>query len=75
MIDIHVLSKNFNRFAIINKVFGLQAALGTGLDITRIKMALRQKLEQTGLPFSSADALIEAALDVQHEEFAAQDIR
>ena len=38
-------------------------------------MALRQRLEQTGLPFTSADALIEAALDVQHEEFAAQDIR
>ncbi|KAK3931779.1 Baculoviral IAP repeat-containing protein 3 [Frankliniella fusca] len=50
------------------------AALGTGLDVSRIKMALRQKLEQTGLPFSSADALIEAALDVQHEEFADQDL-
>lgn len=53
----------------------LQAALGTGLDITRIKTALRQKLEQTGLPFSTADALIEAALDVQTEEFADQDLR
>lgn len=75
MVDIYVLWETFNRITIIIKVFGLQAALGTGLDITRIKMALRQKLEQTGLPFSSADALIEAALDVQHEEFAAQDIR
>lgn len=51
------------------------AALGTGLDMSRIKMALRQRLEQFGSPFSSANALIEAALDVQHEEFAAQDIR
>ncbi|KAJ1531810.1 hypothetical protein ONE63_000464 [Megalurothrips usitatus] len=50
-------------------------ALGTGLDISRIKMALKQRLEQTGLPFSSADALIGAAFDVQLEEFAEQDLR
>lgn len=49
--------------------------MGTGLDISRIKMALRQKLEQTGRPFSSADDMIVAALDVQNEEFAAQDLR
>lgn len=44
------------------------AALHVGLDASRIKLALRRKLEQTGLPFTTSDALIEAALQIQMNE-------
>lgn len=44
------------------------AALQLGLDQSRVKMALRQKVEQTGQAFSSADDLIVATLDIQFEE-------
>lgn len=44
------------------------AALQVGLDQSRVKMALRQKVEQTGQAFSSADDLIVATLDIQLEE-------
>jgi hypothetical protein len=45
-----------------------QMALQVGLDASRIKLALRHKLEQTGLPFTTPDALIEAALQIQMNE-------
>jgi hypothetical protein len=45
--------------------------LHVGLDASRIKLALRCKLEQTGLPFTTPDALIEAALRIQMNEEAA----
>ncbi|KAG8263828.1 Baculoviral IAP repeat-containing protein 2 [Homalodisca vitripennis] len=48
-------------------------ALQIGLDLSRVKMAIRQKLEQTGLPFSTADDLIEATLDIQLDEVPYQD--
>lgn len=44
------------------------AALDVGLSVGRIKQALREKLERTGTGFTSADALIEATLNLQHEE-------
>ncbi|XP_023710520.1 baculoviral IAP repeat-containing protein 3 isoform X2 [Cryptotermes secundus] len=47
------------------------AALHVGLDVSWIKLALRRKLEQTGLPFTTPDALIEAALQIQLNEEAA----
>lgn len=36
-------------------------------------MAIRHKLEQTGVPFSTADDLIEATLDIQLDEVPFQD--
>jgi hypothetical protein len=45
-----------------------QAALQVGLDASRIKLALRHKVEQTGMPFTTSDALIEAVLDIQMNE-------
>jgi hypothetical protein len=39
-----------------------------GLDASRIKLAMRWKLEQTGLPFTTPDALIEAVLRIQMNE-------
>lgn len=36
-----------------------------GLDASRIKRALRRKMEQTGMPFTTPDALIEAVLLLQ----------
>ncbi|KAL1131911.1 hypothetical protein AAG570_011522 [Ranatra chinensis] len=50
------------------------AALQIGIEASRVKIALRQKMEQTGIPFSSADALIVAALGIQNEENLSQDI-
>lgn len=44
------------------------AALDVGLSVGRIKQALREKLERTGTGFTSADALIEATLNLQREE-------
>jgi hypothetical protein len=46
--------------------------LQVGIEASRVKIALRQKMEQTGTSFSSADALIVAALDIHNEE--SQDI-
>jgi hypothetical protein len=48
-----------------------QTAVQVGLDASRIKLALRRKVEQTGLPFMTSDALIEATLGIQiNEEMA-----
>lgn len=44
------------------------AALEVGLHVGRVKQALREKLARTGSGFSSADALIEATLNLQHDE-------
>lgn len=45
-----------------------RAALEVGLNVGRVKQALREKLSRTGCSFSSADALIEATLNLQREE-------
>ena len=44
------------------------AALQIGLDASRIKMALRHKMEQTGMPYTTSDTLIEAVLGLQMGE-------
>lgn len=44
------------------------AALSIGLNIERVKSAIREKLEKTGRSYSQPDALVEAALNVQHDE-------
>lgn len=44
------------------------AALSIGLNVERVKRAIREKLEQTGRAYSQPDALVEAALNLQHEE-------
>lgn len=44
------------------------AALGIGIDVQRVKRALKEKLEQTGRGYSQPDALVEAALNMQLEE-------
>lgn len=44
------------------------AALEVGLHVGRVKQALREKLSRTGCGFSSADALIEATLNLQRDE-------
>lgn len=45
-----------------------RAALEVGLNVGRVKQALREKLSRTGCGFSSADALIEATLNLQRDE-------
>lgn len=42
--------------------------LNVGLSVGRIRQAIKAKLERSGRGFSSEDALIEATLNVQHEE-------
>lgn len=44
------------------------SALGIGLNVERVKRAIRLKLEQTGCGYSQADALVEAALNLQYNE-------
>lgn len=44
------------------------AALGIGLPVGRVKQAILQKLQETGCNYSSADALIEATLNLQLED-------
>lgn len=44
------------------------AALEVGLHVGRVKQALREKLSRTGSGFISADALIEATLNLQRDE-------
>ncbi|KAF5301489.1 hypothetical protein FQR65_LT08792 [Abscondita terminalis] len=43
-------------------------ALSIGLYVGRIKHAIKEKLERTGVGFASADAVIEAALNLQLDE-------
>lgn len=47
--------------------------LNVGLSVGRIRQAIKAKLERSGRGFSSEDALIEAALNVQHEEEAEEE--
>lgn len=44
-----------------------QAALEIGLNVGRVKMALKQRMEATGVPYANADELIE---DVRHVQLA-----
>lgn len=44
------------------------AALGIGLPMGRVKQAIRQRIQETGCNYSSADALIEATLNLQLED-------
>ncbi|GJQ74488.1 putative zinc ion binding protein [Trypoxylus dichotomus] len=44
------------------------AALNIGLHVGRVKQAIRDKLEDTGIPYTNSDALIEATLNLQMEE-------
>lgn len=44
------------------------AALEVGLHVGRVKQALREKLSRTGSGFATADALIEATLNLQRDE-------
>ncbi|XP_044259802.1 baculoviral IAP repeat-containing protein 7-A-like [Tribolium madens] len=44
------------------------SALSIGLNVERVKRAIREKLEQTGRGYSQPDALVEAALNLQHSE-------
>lgn len=44
------------------------AALEVGLHVGRVKQALKEKLERTGSAFATADALIEATLNLQRDE-------
>lgn len=46
----------------------VMAALSIGLHVGRIKQAIKEKLEQTGIGFATPDAVIEAALNVQLDE-------
>lgn len=43
-------------------------ALNIGLNFGRVRQAVLEKLQKTGMFFSSADALIEATLNIQHDE-------
>lgn len=43
-------------------------ALSIGLNVERVKRAIKEKLEQTGRGYSHPDALVEAALNLQHDE-------
>ncbi|CAH0586957.1 unnamed protein product [Chrysodeixis includens] len=44
------------------------AALGAGLDAARVRRAIAKRLRNTGIPFSSSEALIDAVLDEQLNE-------
>ncbi|XP_058810806.1 baculoviral IAP repeat-containing protein 7-like isoform X2 [Phymastichus coffea] len=44
------------------------AALEIGLHVGRVKMALKRRMEQTGLPYTNADQLIEDATLIQLRE-------
>lgn len=48
------------------------AALSIGLHVGRVKQAIRQKYQETGSGYTSPDALIEAALNLQLDESDAQ---
>lgn len=47
-------------------------ALNIGIDLGRIKHAIRYKLEMTGCGFSCTDTLIEAALNMELDEMDAE---
>ncbi|OXU22592.1 hypothetical protein TSAR_012529 [Trichomalopsis sarcophagae] len=44
------------------------AALEIGLHVGRVKMALKRRMEQTGVPYANADQLIEDATQIQLRE-------
>ena len=43
-----------------------QTVLNMGVDLSRVKQALKLKIRATGQPFSTVDSLLEAAIEVQH---------
>lgn len=43
-----------------------QTVLAMGVDLSRVKQALKFKVRTTGQPFSTVDSLLEAAIEVQH---------
>lgn len=43
-----------------------QTVLAMGVDLSRVKQALKFKVRSTGQPFSTVDSLLEAAIEVQH---------
>lgn len=49
------------------------AALQMGIEASRVKQALRQRLEYIGTPFHSPDSLVLAALEAQTEQIASAD--
>ena len=44
----------------------VQTVLAMGIDMSRVKMALKMKMRSTGQPFSSVDSLLEATITLQH---------
>ncbi|KAK4883076.1 hypothetical protein RN001_006395 [Aquatica leii] len=46
----------------------VMTALSIGLHVGRIKQAIKEKLDQTGIGFATADAVIEATLNLQLDE-------
>lgn len=41
-----------------------------GIEASRVKQALRQRMELVGVPFSTPEALVVAALEIQTEQIA-----
>lgn len=46
------------------------ATLQMGIEASRVKQALRQRMELVGVPFSTPEALVVAALEIQTEQIA-----
>ena len=44
----------------------VQTVLGMGVDLSRVKQAIKRQIRATGQPFSSVDSLLEAAIEMQH---------
>lgn len=49
-------------------------ALNIGLNVQRVRRALKEKIEKTGTPYSRSDALVLATINLQLDEEAEQDI-
>jgi len=58
---------------LISTLIFTQAVLGIGLELEHVKEALRRKIQQTGQPFPTTEALVEAVLQVG-VEFESVDI-
>lgn len=43
-----------------------KTVLNMGVDVSRVKQALRYQIRATGQPFTSVDSLLEAAIEAQH---------
>lgn len=60
--------KNFNTEPSFSFTFFSQAVLELGLDMSRIKQVLRDRLERRHSPFGNVDELLAAVLDAQFNE-------